>query len=479
MVKLSVQYRKGDSRQTLECKEKNRLEEFVSGSLSDEESQQFLAHLTECPECRKEAGFLTAVRLSMPSSLNESDCLSDETFVALADGLLGEEDRKATVAHMARCDHCLRSWLSLTRALAEVDRNPVEVPRSLLNKAIQAIPEAVRKPPLLQRLLGPSPFFRFALAASAAAAVFVLTILLTGPPVENSKPGLGAEPLLAEAPSASDPGLSAPPTVADHDLEPEPGEKPGPAIPSPEPRDEPAVAEAVPETKWLDDLDETKRLDLLSRLGSQRPAEVEVLVKALATTEKSAVVEGYLLGKSMGTVETFSRFLETSPGTRTHLTRMISSVAALLKSSKALDTEKLFAFADGLGQKMAAGKISADTAILRLEVFQEAIQDSLEVNQNATAGYELGRLSSRLTLLAIAQDAGYKPPRQSWPSREAVARVRRLLEKNQSLPDKVRYNVLNSLKSIGVMSRAPDAPSKATRILDEMQLVDQNIRAVR
>lgn len=223
----------------------------------------------------------------------------------------------------------------------------------------------------------------------------------------------------------------------------------------------------------------TKRLDLLSRLGTQRPAEVEVLVKALTTTEKSAVVEGYLLGKSMGTVETFSRFLETSSGTRAHLTRMIPSVAALLKSSKALDTEKLFAFADGLGQKMAAGKISADTALRRLEVFQEAIQDNLEVNQNATAGYELGRLSSRLTLLAIAQDAGYKPPRQSWPSREAVARVRRLLERNQSLPDKVRYNVLNSLKSIGGLSRAPDAPSKAARILDEMQLVDQNIRAVR
>ncbi len=82
-------------------------------------------------------------------------------------------------------------------------------------------------------------------------------------------------------------------------------------------------------------------------------------------------------------------------------------------------------------------------------------------------------------LLAKAMEGGHTPPQKAWPSSKCVARVRRMLEKSDALTDKIRYSVVNGLKSLGAISPSPDAPNKAARILDELQQVDRNIRAVR
>ncbi len=203
------------------------------------------------------------------------------------------------------------------------------------------------------------------------------------------------------------------------------------------------------------------------------------LTKALSVAEKAAVVEGYFLGKSLGTVEAFSKYMDSTPEAKTLVTGLIQSAASLLKTSRTTGIEKLRKFGDSLGKKLAAGELSVDSARRKIEVFQSAILENLSARNNARIGYELGHLSARLVLLAKAMESGHTPPQKAWPSSKSIARVRRMLEKSDALTDKIRYSVVNGLKSLGAISPSPDAPNKAARILDELQQVDRNIRAVR
>jgi len=461
------------------CLDKKSIEDFVNSSLSEAENKEILDHLTGCQACRYEAAFLTSIRVSLDQALASSACLSDESLVMFRDDLLEDQQREQALNHLAGCENCLASWLSLNRALEEASKNPVDAPAQLVEKAIAIGSQPATKVPLLERLFGPSPFFRLALAGSAAAVVFLLTVVLSGPGNPGKSDPIDIpDRLVADAPAK---------------LPPKPSDKhpsrPDDTLPTDHPAidpdstpysadQKPAVADADPGTNWLDGLEPAQRQKLMSRIKLVALRPDPNLYKALSVAEKTAVVEGYILGKSLGTVEAFSKYMATTPEAQTLITGLIQSAATLLNTSRTPGLEKLRKFGDSLGKKLAAKELSADSARRKIEVFQSAILENLSARNNARIGYELGHLSARLVLLAKAMESGHTPPQKAWPSSKCVARVRRMLAKSDALTDKIRYSVVNGLKSLGAISPSPDAPNKAARILDELQQVDRNIRAI-
>jgi hypothetical protein len=462
------------------CLDKKSIEDFVNSSLTEAENKEILDHLTGCPACRNEAAFLTSIRVSLDQASASNACLSDETLVMFRDDLLEDQPRKKALNHLAGCENCLASWLSLNRALEEAAKNPVAAPAQLVKKAIAIGALQKAKAPLLERLFGPSPFFRLALAGSAAAVVFLLTVVLSGPGIPEEPESLDIpDKFVADAPT------KLPPKPADKipskPADVLPSDKPVTVLDStPDSADvKPVVADSGPGSNWLDGLESAQRQKLISGIKPVAVGRDPNLVKALSVAEKSAVVEGYFLGKSLGTVEAFSKYMGSTPEAQTLVTGLIQSAASLLNTSRTPGIEKLRKFGDSLGQKLAAGELSAGSAKRKIEVFQSAILENLSARNNARIGYELGHLSARLVLLAKALEGGHTPPQKAWPSSKCVARVRRMLEKSDALTDKIRYSVVNGLKSLGAISPSPDAPNKAARILDELQQVDRNIRAVR
>ena len=172
------------------CPEKSKIEQLVAGALGEDDTQDLLSHLAGCLDCRQEAAFLTAVRLSMPSISPGPQCLSDESLSLLRDDLLEDQDREKALSHLGGCHHCLGAWLSLDRSLEEADREPVRAPAHLLKKAVAlgARGKQTEKIPFLQRLLGPSPVWRLGLAGAAAAVVLVLAVVLSAPPTQYERP---------------------------------------------------------------------------------------------------------------------------------------------------------------------------------------------------------------------------------------------------------------------------------------------------
>jgi hypothetical protein len=449
------------------CPDKSQIEQLVAGALSENSSKELLSHLNECSHCRQEAAFLTAVRLSLPAKQPGPQCLSDESLSLLRDDLLEGPDREKALVHLSGCQHCLGAWLALDRSLEEAAREPVLAPAHLVKQAVALGAKGIKteKVSFLQRLLGPSPVWRLSLAGAAAALVLVVAVVLTSPPTRVDVPTGPEPPVLVSDVT----GPEEPPAV--HPQEP-------PVEPvSPEPK--PSVEQPQKARDWLAALPDQKRLELISSLKPKADLPRVEMGKAYKVPDrKPSIADGYQLGRQLGYLLTFAEQLD-SPGVRAQLADAAGSLAPMLRAvAPEKGSKQLVKFARDLETGLSS-RLAPDTARVKLEVFKTALFDTVPAGESAGLGFELGLLASQLEVASTAQKLGYQPPRRSFPSRQAVLRVRTMVRKVKDLPDKEKKDVLTSLERIEQMTPAPDEPARASKILEEIHTIDRNVRATR
>jgi len=451
------------------CPEKSQIEQLVAGALDEKSSKELLSHLNECSDCRREAAFLTAVRLSLPAGQAGPQCLSDESLCLLCDDLLQGPEREKALAHLCGCRHCLGAWLSLDRSLEEAALEPVPAPAHLVKRAaaLGAKDKQTEKISFLQRLLGPSPVWRLSLAGAAAALVLVVAVVLTSPAtrIEVPKGPVPPAPVLVSDVTGTD----EPPAVQPQKppVEPVPNE-PGPSVETPRKAQ-----------NWLAALPDQKRLDLISNLKPKADLPRVEMGKAYKTSDKQASVsDGYQLGRHLGYLLAFAGQLD-SPGVRSQLAEAAGSLVPMLTTvAPQADAPQLQKFAKDL-QTGLNSRMAPDTAKRRLEVLKTAVSEKISSQKPAGLGFELGLLASQLEVASTAQKLGYQPPPRSFPTRKSVSRVRTLVRKAKQLPEKDKQDVLSSLERIEQMTPAPDKPARASKILEEIHTIDRNVRATR
>ncbi len=447
------------------CPEKSKIEQLVAGTLGEDDSKSLIAHLADCPDCRQEAALLTAVRLSLPAAQPGPECLSDESLSLLRDDLLPGGEREAALAHLSQCQGCLSAWVSLDRSLEAAAQEPVSPPAHLVRKAaaLGAGKPAKEKVPFVQRLLGPSPAWRLGLAGAAAALVLVLAVVLSAPPADYQAP----EPsiLVADDIRPVEPPAPVSPVT-------EPAVKPEPPAPP--------VEKPPAEKNWLADLSSDTRLGLVKSLRPRPDLPRVEMGKALKASEKPvSLADGYMLGRQLGYLLTFAGQLDNPPGVRAQLAEAAGSLAPMLQTVSAGESGKrLVDFSRDLHGGLASN-LAPDSARRKLEVFKAAISDALPAQEPAGLGFELGLLASQLEVASTAQKLGYGPPRRAWPSKKSVSRVRTLVRKVKDIPAKDRREVLSSLERIQQAAPAPQTPTRASKILEEIHTIDRNVRATR
>jgi hypothetical protein len=451
------------------CAEKPKIEQLLAGALGEGESKSLLSHLARCPDCRQEAAFLTAVRLSLPGNPPGPGCLSDESLSLLRDGLLPDREREGALSHLSGCQRCLGAWLSLDRSLEEAAGQPVSPPAHLVKKAVAlgAGEKQTEKISFLQRLLGPSPAWRLGLAGAAAASVLVLTAVLSVQPPEYQRP-------------------ETPVLVADDTRPTEPA---GPATEPQKPPDEipllpvePAPADQGPQPAkdWLASLADDKRLELIRSLEPAADLQRVEMGKALKTPDRQAsVADGYQLGRHLGYLLAFAGQLDNPPGVRAQLANAAGTLVPMLRAvAPETGGRQLVDFAKGL-QTGLSSSLAPDSALRKLEVFKAALSDAVSTREPAGLGLQLGLLASQLEVASTAQKLGYGPPRRAWPSKDSVSRVRTLVREVKDLPEKDQQDILSSLERIEQMTPTSKAPAKASKILEELHSIDRNVRATR
>jgi len=448
------------------CPEKSQIEQLIAGALGEKTSKELLSHLNECSDCRREAAFLTAVRLVLPGGQAGPQCLSDESLSLLRDDLLEGPEREKALTHLGGCQHCLGAWLSLDRALEQAAREPVPAPAHLVKQAVSlgAKGRQTEKVSFLQRLLGPSPVWRLSMAGAAAALVLVVAVVVTSPPTQIERPAMPESPVLVSDVTSPE----EPPAVHPQ----EPAAEPIPT--EPQPSVEPQKAR-----DWLAALPDQKRLDLISSLKPKVDLPRVEMSKAYKRPEKQASLsDGYQLGRHLGYLLSFAGQLD-SPGVRAQLGDAAGSLAPLLRTvAPEKGSGQLFKFAREL-QAGLTSRLAPDTAYRKLEVFRAALLETVPAGQPAGLGFELGLLASQLEVASTAQKLGYQPPHASFPSRQAVLRVRTLVRKVKDLPEKDKQDVLTSLERIEQMTPVPNKPARASKILEEIHTIDRNVRATR
>jgi hypothetical protein len=445
------------------CPEKSQIEQLIAGALGENLSKELLSHLNECSDCRQEAAFLTAVRLSLPAGQAGPQCLSDESLSLLRDDLLEGPDREKALVHLGGCQPCLGAWLSLDRSLEEAAREPVPAPAHLVKQAAALGAKGIQteKISFLQRLLGPSPVWRLSMAGAAAALVLVVAVVLTSPPTQIDRP----EPpiLVSDVTGPEEPAAVHP---QEPPVEPVPTE--------PKPSVEPKKAR-----DWLASLSDDKRLEMIKGLKPEADLPRAEMVKALkAPDKKPSIVDGYQLGRHVGYLLAFAEQLD-SPGVRSQLADAAGSLVPMLRAAAPeKGTKQLIKFARELETGLST-RLAPDTARVKLEVFKTALSESVPSTGPTGLGFELGLLASQLEVASTAQKLGYQPPRRSFPTKKSVSRVRTMVRKVKDLPDKDKQDVLTSLERIEQMTPTPDKPARASKILDEIHTIDRNVRATR
>lgn len=450
------------------CPDKSKIEQLLAGALGDDDSKSLLAHLAKCPDCRQEAALLTAVRLSLPASRPGPGCLSDESLSLLCDDLLPDREREAALSHLSECHSCLGAWISLHRSLEAAAREPVSPPARLVRKAVALAtrPEQAEKISFLQRLLGPAPAWRLGLAGTAAAAVLVLAVVLSAPPTEYeaAKPSiLVADDTRPVEPPTPDPQPQKPPEIPPAAVE--------PALSREEPQ---------PGKNWLAALSVEKRLDLVQSLKPQVDLSPVEIGKALKTPDRRvSIADGYQLGRHLGYLLAFAGQLDNPPGARAPLADAAGSLVPMLRAvAPGTGGKKLLDFAEDL-QRGLSSDLAPDSALRKLEVFKTALSGAVSPEEPAGLGLHLGLLASQLEVASTARKLGYGPPRQAWPSKNSVSRVRTLVRKVEALPEKDKQDILSSLQRIEQMTPDPKTPARASKILEEINTIDRNVRATR
>jgi len=450
------------------CPEKSQIEQLVAGALGEKTSKELLSHLNECSDCRREAAFLTAVRLSLPAKPPGPQCLSDESLSLLRDDLLEGPEREKALAHLGGCQHCLGAWLALDRSLEEAAREPVTAPAHLVKQAaaLGAKGKQTEKVSFLQRLLGPSPVWRLSLAGAAAALVLVVAVVLTSPPTRLEVPARPEPPVLVSDVT----GPEEPPAVPPK----KPPVEPVPAKPKPPSAEQPRKA-----GDWLAALPDQKRLKLISSLKPEADLPRVEMGKAYKVPDrKPSIADGYQLGRHLGYLLTFAEQLD-SPGVRAELGDAAGSLVPMLRAvAPEKGSERLEKFARDLKTGLSS-RLAPDTARRKLEVFKDALSGTVPAGEPAGLGFELGLLASQLEAASTAQKLGYQPPRRSFPSRRSVSRVRTMVRKVKDLPEKDKKDVLTSLERIEQMAPSADEPVRASKILEEIHTIDRNVRATR
>ena len=384
-----------------DCIEKVAIESFVAGTASATESKKVLEHLVNCPDCRQEAVFMSAVRLSLPQKSQATAdtknlCLSDELISLMVDEALPEPEQKQALAHMAECDSCLSAYLSLQRALEEAALNPQNPPEHLLEKAkILGQSPTVTKISFLQRFLGPSPALRFAAAVSAAACVFVLTLIISS---DTPRPT----------------GLSPKGGIAFGNKHPAP--KPPDGKPD---KDNAPVAklaeidkanqlkpEAIPKekTSWLNTITDGKKAGLLAHFY---PTTKDKPFGSSALTNRSEMSTAAIsdrVGKTLAAIDAISGYLNQAPKTKQEIARSLQALSLQIVLLSAQEGETLKGFIQNLIVKMADSNTSVDSLARRFNVLQMAILESLP--PEASASYQLGQKIAVLELAARATLAG-------------------------------------------------------------------------
>jgi len=473
------------------CENKEKLEQLVDGSLSEEESANLLAHLRDCRQCRRELAFINAVRSALPASTPGDDCPSDETLVMLVDDVLPAEERERALAHLSRCDHCLRSWLSLNRALAAVGEEPVTAPANLVARAKKLTGADRAKKSWLERILGPSPWLQVGLAGAAAAAVFALVVVFSSEPVPRSVRGtdMTGDMLAVPEPPAS---LDVTGPRLPDERRGKPGESPQPAVahkPSTPDTDKSGAHEVAPDSRagaagkpgenWLAALGAEERERILEQASSRLLLGEPQLVKALDVGKKSAIEKGYLLGRIIGLAQAYSSLTGENQQRRDNLTSMLTSAARIMKYSDTAGEGKLTRFLSSLAEKVARAELDSESTMRRLEVFLLATEETLTNRDPVYAGLRLGRIYSKLDLLASALQAGKTPPAKAWPQADSVEKVKTLVEHVQDLPDGRKRAVLRGLDNIRRAQATSPVPSKAEKISEELHSIDRNVRSTR
>jgi len=452
------------------CEITKDIQRLFSGQLAEDERLRLTEHLASCPECRRDSEFLTAVRLSLPSQPAGSECLTDERLALLYDGALEGEERMRVLSHLAGCDRCLGAWLALDRSLAEAESKPASVPASLVSRAL-----GTKNASWLGRLFSGHALARLAVAGSAAAVVFALVVTLSPGPAGQS----GDIP-------AQEAGKGRDLHLADNDRQvPHTGTasvdtsggtpfatgRSGPRVPIV--TKTPQESGVIASNTFTQSLDGRTRQRLFNRLG--RPwAKDAALVSALAASGDSPTVEGYLAGRAAQAFGILSRHQDDA-GARAVTANILRSLAAELKLSRRPDAARLAVFAADLGGKISTGGFFKDSSVRRLKVFVAALSGDAAAGKPFQAGLELGKLTGRLTLLAAAQLNGHSPPQKSWPDKESITRVRKLIEQTKALDPKLR----GALDNLGRTLPAGGGQERAARILEDIEQIDRNIRNTR
>ncbi len=464
------------------CDTTKDIQRLFSGQLAEDERLRLTGHLADCKECRSELAFLAAVRLSLPEQPEGragNDCISDEMLALLYDGALEGEEQERALFHLARCDRCLGAWLALDRSLADAASRPASVPASLVSRAL-----GTHGTSWFGRLFSGNIFARLAVAGSAAAAVFALVVTLSPGPTEQPEPvpvqRAGQEQDLKLAKNDGQTPRTGAASVDARRDDSSAGQK-GPGAPTT--TRAPHTSDAIAHNTFTESLDGPTRQRLFSRLGRPWTRNAS-LVSALSTAGGSPAVEGYLAGRAAQAFGILSKYQDEA-GARTVTANILKSLAAELKLSRRQDAARLTAFAADLGDKISAGKIEKDSSVRRLKVFVAALSEDASAEKAFRAGLELGKLTGELTFLATAQLNGITPPQKSWPDKESIARIRKLIEQTKAIDPKARGALDNLVRMLPAAGgkQGPDsakaASDRSARILEDIEQIDRNIRSTR
>jgi hypothetical protein len=505
----------------MNCPDLRILEKLSSGKASLEEQQILDQHLPRCVNCQQEHALNLALRFAASKPIEAlEDHLSDEVLAALADEALAPEQLAQARAHLMACETCLSSYAALERAISEVAGGEQAPPIHVLNQAIRiGAPkrsasasensEAARttegsRPGLLDRLFGASLPWRLGVAGSAAGLVLLLTVLVStsGPKMDEPRPASmhldepgrvamadpgtdkrdHADPATGPAgPEArADPPAGAAPLVAKGTgkaLEPETPLPPTDAR-APKARNPELTAQDAAQD-WVASLDHQLAAGLAERVRPKATLPKAGLGTALATPDhQPAFADGYILGRALGFLERFGPQLERSSELRKTVADTLVSLEPALRTTLASgeQADRLVAFANTLGGKLATDGIAADAAGRRLKVFTQAVREAVKARKSIHGGVRLGVLVQGWQNKAGAEQLGLDVPLQDAA---AIKRARRVIRNDPGLSDAMRQSVMRDLGQIEKLARKTRGQKRAGRILEEIGQMDKGIRSSR
>lgn len=496
----------------MNCPDLRILEKLSSGEASLEEQRLLDQHLPQCVKCKREHTLNMALRLATSQSADPAgDHLSDEVLAALADEALAPEQLVRTRTHLMACETCLSNYASLERAISEVAEGEQAPPIHVLNQAIRiGAPKASAseqdetarstegsRPSLFDRLFGASLPWRLGVAGSAAGLVLLLTVLVStkDPHMEEPRPappGLGEPTRVAivdpaaskhDQPENPVPGVHAdPPTAHDPLLAKGPSQSPEAkdALPPVDDVRDPNTRSPKPKAHdWVASLDHRLAAGLAERVRPKETLSNAGLGTALAPPDhQPAFADGYILGRALGFLERFGPQLERSSELRRIVADTLISLEPALRTTLAggEQADRLVAFANTLGKRLATDGIAADAAGRRLMVFTQAVREAVKARESIHGGVRLGVLVQGWQNKAGGEQLGLDVPLQDAA---AIKRARLVIRNDPGLSDAMRQSVMRDLSQIEKLARKTRSQKRASRILEEIGQMDKSIRTSR